>query len=69
MESGKSWPGLPGPVGMFKGVRSVVQPPEGDGSLDLVFEPTRLFFVLAIDAEEIGIGLLEELFAYACSKQ
>jgi hypothetical protein len=54
---------------MFKGVRSVVQPPEGDGSLDLVFEPTRLFFVLAIDAEEIGIGLLEELFAYACSKQ
>jgi hypothetical protein len=41
---------------MFNSVRIVLQPPEGGGSFDLVFEPPGLFFVLAINAEETGIG-------------
>jgi hypothetical protein len=54
------WPGLRGPVGTFVDVRMVMEPPEQLGFFDVVFEPPGLFVVVAIDAEEIGIGFFEE---------
>jgi hypothetical protein len=65
MEPGKLWPRLPSPVGMFVDVRRVINPPKEEGAFDLVFEPTGLFFGLAIDAEERGIGLVEDFFSTA----